>query len=206
MPSKPTSQPAASTNLRASEFSSRIGFELLMCTYIRRFTLSWRNAEIDPSGPETEIWPMRLPVLFSRPWVSISSSVKSVPSKKIRSAPRMLVCERRVDLGAAWNIEKRFAGFGVGDFEADRVAVAAAEIAAGVAFLQKERDFAGYGEGFDRQAEIDAAAFEARRLIEFECDARNHVPEPDLKIELAFSVARTRSDRRRSRRAGLRAG
>jgi hypothetical protein len=32
IPSKPTSQPALSTTLRASEFSSSTGFELLMCT------------------------------------------------------------------------------------------------------------------------------------------------------------------------------
>ena len=38
--------------------------------------------------------------------------------------------ERRIDFGATRDVEERLAGFCVGDFEPDRVAVAAAEIAA----------------------------------------------------------------------------
>ncbi len=60
--------------------------------------------------------------------------------------------ERRIDLSAARNVEKRLTGGFFRDLEADGVAVAAAEALLVGGVLEEEGDLAGDGEGFDRQA------------------------------------------------------
>src|SRR5690606_20194722 len=89
MPSWAISQPAASIQARSGEPRLRAGFELLMCVKMRRPTLSLARAATEPSGPDMLICPMRRPVFCDRPCTIISSSVKSVPSKRMAAAPDM---------------------------------------------------------------------------------------------------------------------
>src|SRR5580704_2149764 len=84
-PSSAISQPAATTRPRSGEPSIRIGLVLLMCTKMRRARKPASVAS-EPSGPSSGMWPMRRPVLLPVPVAIISSSLNSVPSKKITSA------------------------------------------------------------------------------------------------------------------------
>src|ERR1700727_1045835 len=89
IPSNAISQPAAFTFASSADPSMRIGFELLIWMRMRR-TRAWRaSASSVPPGPDTGLWPMRLPVLSPRPLAIISSSANSVPSKNNTSALAM---------------------------------------------------------------------------------------------------------------------
>src|ERR1700733_4440341 len=89
IPSNAISQPAALTFASSGDPSMRIGFELLMWMRMRR-TCAWRASDSSvPPGPDTGMWPMRLPVLSPRPLTIISSSANNVPSKNNTSALAM---------------------------------------------------------------------------------------------------------------------
>src|SRR5580698_901198 len=89
IPSNAISQPAAFTFASSGDPSMSIGFELLMWMRMRR-TCAWRaSASSVPPGPDTGMWPMRLPVLSPRPLAIISSSANKVPSKNNTSALAM---------------------------------------------------------------------------------------------------------------------
>src|SRR5271166_3299722 len=81
IPSSATSQPLPSTCRRSGEPSIRIGLVLLMCTKMRRAAMD-SSAASDPPSPSIGMCPMQRPVLVPAPARIISSSTKSVPSKK----------------------------------------------------------------------------------------------------------------------------
>src|SRR5277367_4521005 len=89
IPSNAISQPAAFTFASSGDPSMRTGFELLIWMRMRR-TCAWRASDSSvPPGPDTGMWPMRLPVLSPRPLAIISSSANNVPSKNNTSALAM---------------------------------------------------------------------------------------------------------------------
>src|SRR5258708_31127640 len=89
IPSNAISQPAAFTFASSGDPSMRIGFELLMWMRMRR-TCAWRASDSSvPPGPDTGMWPMRLPVLSPRPLAIISSSANKVASQNNTSALAM---------------------------------------------------------------------------------------------------------------------
>src|SRR5687767_8420580 len=89
-PSPVTIQPAASANSRSCEAVQFKGLVLLICTRYLRPQRRFIKAAIEPSGPESGMWPMSRPVFLPTPASIISSSVHKVPSKKSTSgAPIM---------------------------------------------------------------------------------------------------------------------
>ena len=135
-----------------------------MCTKIFRATPSVAKAAIEPSGPLMLMWPMRDPVLPIRPCSIISFSCQSVPSKKTSAAPLQTLGERRIDRRRSREYRRTTCRVAVSMMlQAERVALRAAEVRPRRASSRHSAILPGDREGFDREAEIDARAFNSRR-------------------------------------------